>query len=878
MSTKKRTQKFLILSFSLILIAILAAFVLVGDFKSFAMHLWDTSNQNKNYVEISIKENWKFRQADKDEWMPAKIPGTVHTDLIQNGVIEDPFYRFNETDIQWIEDKDWEYRTSFSVDKKILQKQVVKLAFDGLDTYADVYLNDQKILEVENMFVGWEVDCKELLVEGENELRIFFHSPVRRGMEKLKKLDYIIPAANEQAPLDERTNVFTRKAPFHYGWDWGPRLVTSGIWRPVSIKAWNHAIIDDVYLVTTSADSTKAEIAIDVDIDAEQEGDYSLTLLINGNSAGEKQQATLNKGSNKLSFAITIDDPKLWWTNGLGEAYLYDFSFELKKNNDLVHQYSLDYGVRTLELVQKPDEIGHTFQFELNGVPVFMKGSNIIPSETLTPAVTKETYQKMIDNTVAANMNMLRVWGGAIYEEDLFYQLCDQNGILVWQDFMFACAMQPGDEAHLKNIELEAEYNIKRLRNHPSLALWCGDNENLMAWNKWGWKERFEPEVADFIWSSYEKIIYDILPSAVERLDPKTSYHASSPSSVNNQLADRKSGDEHDWTIWFGEKRFETFWENVPRFVSEWGLQAFPPMATIESFALPEDFDLNSELMRHRQRSKMEWVSSDFNGNDMIKRYMEWYYDVPEDFERFVYTSQLLQALGYKTAIEAHRSNMPHCMGTLYWQLNDCWPTISWASLDYFYRWKASHYAVKDAFEPIIVTATHEEGVVDVFTISDKLTASQAVLKLELMDFNGNTIFREEKPIVIEPNTANKAFSENMAKWINEIGENKLLLNMTLIAGNETIAENILYFTEPKNLELPKTKVEYQIKPINAGFEITFTSEQLVKNLFIDIPGDDVFITNNFFDLLPQTAKTIEIKTEQRDLVPDNIQLMYLNQ
>jgi beta-mannosidase len=823
---------------------------------------------------IQITDNWQFRESGKDQWYPAIVPGTVHNDLEKNGLIKDPMYRMNEDDVQWIENKDWEYRTTFEIEQALLEKQVVEIEFRGLDTYADVYLNENLILQADNMFLGWKADCKPYLVEGTNEIRIYFHSAVNEGMKKLKQLDYIIPATNEQAPIDQRTNVFTRKAPFHYGWDWGPRLVTSGIWRPLFIRAWDKAVIKDIYLVTESIEGNRAVISASMDIKAEEEGSYDITLFIDNKNSGIKQTVKATPGISSAQFEIILDNPRLWWPNGLGEANLYNLDFRLQKRGTVIDKYNLNYGVRTIKLVQEPDEAGHTFYFEVNGVPVFMKGANIIPSNTLTPSVTEEIYHKMIQSAVDANMNMLRVWGGAIYEEDIFYQLCDKNGLLVWQDFMFACALQPGDEPHLENIRKEAEYNVKRLRNFASIALWCGNNENLMAWHKWGWQDNFNDEQRDFMWRTYERIFYEILPQTVETFDPKNSYWASSPSSIGDQLADRKSGDEHDWTIWFYQRPFTDYENNVPRFVSEWGFQAFPGMHTIREFSEPEDHDYGSELMRHRQRSRMNFISPGFDGNDMIRQYMGWYYDVPEDFERFVYVSQLLQAKGYKTAIEAHRSHMPHCMGSLYWQLNDSWPTISWATVDHFYRWKASHYAVKKAFEPIIVTAIQKDQKLNIYAVSDKLEPLNAMLVATFMDLRGDVLQTVEKPVIIESNTSTLLSEQNITGWLDK--KENVLLGIKLISGEDALAENIFYFTEPGNLALSNPEIEFSLEKDPKGYLLNIRSSKLTKGLFIDTPDPDAGYSDNFFDLLPGHEKSVVIQTELL-LTEDDVRLMYLN-
>ncbi len=829
-------------------------------------------------IELNIDQNWVFSEAGTNNWLDAKVPGTVHADLLDNGIIEDPHFRLNENEVQWVETKDWVYKTNITINDELLLFSVIELHFDGLDTYASVYLNDKHILEADNMFLGWSVDVKPYLETGNNELRIVFHSPVNKGMEKLTKLDYLLPAANEQAPENERTNVFTRKAPFHYGWDWGPRLVTSGIWRPVTLRAHDYAVIEDIYVETTDIKDKTARLKGNAEIRVIEAGEYNLSLTINDRKQTINENFAFGAGNHVIDFDFVINNPKLWWTNGLGEPYLYDFTFNLSRKRDVISRKELSVGVRTLELVQLPDEEGYSFHFEINGVPVFAKGANVIPSETLTPSVSEETYRRLIKNAVDANMNMLRVWGGAIYEEDIFYELCDRNGIMVWQDFMFACALQPGDEDHLENIRKEAEYNVKRLRNHASIALWCGNNENLHGWHHWGWNERYEPDVRDFVWNTYERIFYDILPAAVQKHDSKTAYWASSPSAYGDQLADRKSGDEHDWTIWFGQRPFSAYGENVPRFVSEYGLQAFPVMQTIREFSNHDEQDLDSEVMRHRQRSKMNWIESGFDGNDMIKWYMNQYYNVPESFEHFVYVSNLLHAKAYKTAIEAHRRNMPYTMGSLYWQLNDSWPTISWATVDYYGRWKASHYGVRDANAPLLLSAVIENDELLIYAVNDLLEKNNLVFNVSVVDFAGNSVFNFQDNAIIEANHSTQMFSMPVEEIITaDIDKSQLVAKISLHENGEEKAVNLFYFEEPKNLKLPEADVMLSTRRTENGYEVLLTTNALAKNIFLDTPYGDVKFSDNYFDMLPGETKKVEMITT-RDIDSGNdLKILMLN-
>lgn len=833
--------------------------------------------QKELSVENEIDSNWEFSQAGTDNWMTANVPGTVHNDLMDNGVINDPHYRMNEDKIQWIEGEAWEYRTTFEVQADMLAHNNVILDFKGLDTYASIMLNGQEVLNTDNMFISWTVDVKDNLQEGPNQLKIFFKSPVKEGMKKLTRLDYIVPAVNEQAPEGEKTNVFTRKAPFHYGWDWGPRLVTSGIWRPIVLKAWDDAVVESAYVTTQSIKNNVALLSGHINVDASKTGDYNISLLINSRAEQLVEQVALNEGESLVPFDFEIPEPKLWWSNGLGEPYLYDFKFQLKKENVVIDEYHLDFGVRTLKLVQEPDDVGRSFYFELNEVPVFMKGANVIPSETLTPSIDSSKYNRLIGNAVSANMNMLRVWGGAIYEEDLFYNLCDQNGILVWQDFMFACAVQPGNEAHLQNIKKEAEYNVKRLRNHPSLALWCGDNENYHGWQEW-WGDLLEPEVEDYLKETYSRISTKILADAVKEYAPHIEYWPSSPMAFGNKKADRKSGDEHDWTIWFGQKSFSAYEEDVPRFVSEYGLQSFPDMHTMKKFSEPQDWDIDSQVMSHRQRSNMEYVAPGFNGNDMIKWYMKMYYNVPGDFKDFLYVSQLLQAKAYKTAIEAHRRNMPHCMGSLYWQLNDSWPTISWATVDYYGRWKASHYAVKKANSTIMVSPDIKGDRLKVYVVNDNLyNIENAQLGISFIRFNGKRLLTIEKNVAISANTSSIVFEKNLREWINGVELDETLVCVELFKDGKQLAENKAYFFEPKDLKLQKANVNFENTKTENGYELKLTTDYLAKNLYLQFDKPDVKVSDNYFDLLPGEEKVVKVFTTEKIDVDTQMNFLMLN-
>ncbi len=836
--------------------------------------------QNNDFSSLELNRNWQFREAGTTEWMEATVPGAVHTDLLNLKKIEDPFYRKNEKKCFWIERKDWEYQTTFVPAEEILAKEHINIIFKGLDTYAHVYLNDELLFNAQNMFIEHTANIKNILKSGENKLRVHFDSPVERGEEKLAKYDYVLPASNELAPDSLRSNVVTRKAPFHYGWDWGPRMVTSGIWRPVLIEAWDKAMIENCYIkpVDVSADIAKYTGKLEIISAAEQEAEIS--VFINSEKTPFKKTVSLATGLNNIDVDFHIEEPELWWTNGLGEQPLYEIAFAISKNGKTLHKISDRIGVRTIKLVQKPDSIGQSFMFELNGQPVFMKGANYIPNETVTTSVTPEVYDRVLQDALDANMNMLRVWGGAIYENDIFYDLCDEKGILVWQDFMFACAVMPPSDDHLEEIRKEAVYNVRRLRNHPCMALWCGNNENLRAWFKWGWKDKFSKEVSDLIWEYYQKIFCKTLPKAVADHHPELTYWPSSPSSLGsettnnpacNNLADRKSGDEHDWSIWFGEQPFSNYKNNVPRFVSEYGLQAFPEMKTIRAFAKEDDFDWNSEIMNHRQRSNMDWIKKGLNGNGMIMRYILKYFKEPKDFESFVYLSLVNQAEGLKMAVESHRKAMPKCMGSLYWQINDCWPTMSWASVDYFGNWKASHYFLKKAFEPVIVVPSIDGDVLRVYIVSDETDAFKGKLELFLYDFEGKMLEKEELEVETPINGSKVFFEMPVKAFLNGQPKNAAVLKTNLIASDAKLADNYIYFDKIKNIDLPQPEIKTTIVGEETTTTIEITTNKPAKNIYLTTSLEGLF-SDNFFDLLPGETKVVEF-TGGKSLTDNNLQI-----
>lgn len=810
---------------------------------------------------IELNFDWKFRQSGETAWMDATVPGTVHTDLMANGVIDDPFYRLNEHDVQWIDKVDWEYRTIFGVNADILGRDRIALDFKGLDTYADVYLNGREILKADNMFREWMTDIKPYLKEGSNELRIVLRSPIAEGIKKYDAQGFEIPVSDNdlavigQVPGGKKVSIYTRKAGYHFGWDWGPRLVTSGIWRPVYLKAWDDVRIASVQIVQKEVSEEVAYLTAVFELDAQSAGNAILNIENEGVVLAY-EKVRLLPGINKYKVDFEITNPRLWWTNGLGEAYLYDVTAKVDVGKRSVSE-SHRIGIRTIEFVRDKDNDGTSFYFKLNGIPVFMKGVNYIPNDVFLPRVTAENYRKVIHTAKISNMNMIRIWGGGVYEDDLFYELCNEAGILVWQDFMFGCAMFPGDQAFLENVRQEAIDNVKRLRNHPSVAFWCGNNENLVAWYNWGWKRAEEaknPENAAKIWKYYEDVFHDILPAVVAEYDPQKAYWSSSPSSGPGIVPDLVSGDEHYWGVWWGKEPFEKYATHIARFMSEYGFQSFPEIATVKKYALPEDYDIFSEVMKSHQRSSI--------GNGTIEYYMLKEFNRPKDFESFLYVGQVLQAEGIKFGLEGHRRAAPFCMGSLYWQLNDVWPVASWSSTDYYQRWKALQYYVQKGFEPVLVSPWKDGPELKVTILNDKLVDLNATLKVRLLDFEGKELNHYQSNVVVPANSSSLVFAENQEKFLAGNSAARAFIVTELITEDEIISSNVLYLKPFRDLRLPNPEVKVAKVEVPGGFEFTFTSDKLARNVYLQIGDEQGFFSDNYFDLLPGESKTVRLDAE----------------
>lgn len=784
-------------------------------------------------------EKWSFKNAKENKWLTASVPGTVHLDLMKNNIIPDPFKDENEKKVQWIENEDWDYQTTFNVSSNELKNQNIELVFEGLDTFSEIYLNGKLLQSTDNMFRKWTISVKQYLKTGENILQVKFRSSVNTGKELAKKVPFTMP---------ESPRSFIRKAQYQFGWDWGARLVTAGIWKEVKLNFWNQAKLQNIAIEQKNLTSRKAELNIKAEIVTEENGKYRISVN------NKLLDIALKKGFNTVYIPYQIQNPKLWQPNGWGNPNLYDVKITLQKDKKNIDEKSEKIGLRTVELIQEKNEKGKSFYFKVNGKPMYAKGTNWIPGDSFSPRMTKEKYQKLIKDCKEANMNMIRVWGGGIYEDDEFYKACDENGILVWQDFMFAGSFYPADKNFQRNVEMEVKDQIERLQNHPSLALWCGNNEIDEAIVNWGYQKQFKYSKEDSlqVWKDYKKIFHEIIPNAIQKYASrdKQIYWPSSPSIGWGHKESLTKGDSHYWGVWWGEQPFEIYNEKVPRFASEYGFQGMPSLETTKSmFSGNPDLNLQNGIIKAHEKHSRGW--------EIIENYMKRDYFVPKDFVKYNYVSQLLQARGMQIAIEAHRRAKPYNMGTLYWQLNDCWPVVSWSSIDYLGNWKALHYQVKRSFENLVILPEEKDNLITFYAINDSSEKFQDVsLEFDFLRFNGEKkgSAGTANSETLEANSILK-FPFSLEEIIGDADRNEVFLHIMLKdeKNEKVIAETNYFFAKPKDLKLPKPNI--QIKKVSAT-EIEISTDVLAKDVYLI---GDAHFSDNFFDLLPETSRRITL-------------------
>ncbi len=830
-----------------------------------------------NAQEIQVlHEGWQFREKGTKEWLAAKVPGVVHMDLLAANKIPDPFIGLNEKEVQWVEKKEWEYQLIFDVED-YSKKNNYELVFRGLDTYAQVFLNKKRILDADNMFRTWKIDVSDKLQKKENVLTVTFKPPTDVHRGRVQGLPYHRTAGNDAG--DPKVSVYSRKAPFQFGWDWGPRLVTCGIWHPLELHAWKYAKLENVQLHQEDLEENEATIKAIINWQSKDKKD-KLSLRIRDIQKNEiVARQDLSSAANIFELSFKIKNPILWQPRQLGDPHLYKYSVEILRKDEVVSQITKKIGLREVKLIREKDQSsiltasgasekkeGESFYFEINGQALFLKGAGYIPQDPLLPRISKDDYNKLLNDVCAANMNTIRVWGGGIYESDYFYDLCDSLGILVWQDFMFSGGMYPGDRDFLRNVEQELKDNIRRLREHPSIIAWFGNNEVEVAWFNWGWQDALNLSKDDSLkmWNAYKTIFHYLIPTVLEEEDPDRPYLSTTPISNWGKMDNFYRGDMHYWGVWHGPDDFDGYEKYVGRFMSEYGFPSFPEPGTVKAFASGKDYALESPVISARQKS--------YIGNGKIVEFVNQYFKEVSDFDDLIYKSQLCQAIGLRKAVVAHRLNKGHCMGSLYWQLNDTWPAISWSTIDYYGKWKAAHYQLKELYNDLLVVPLLNEDQFTFWLVSDYPEALEGKLEIEVKSFRGSVEKQAAFAAKLAPQEKIELASVPLSYLLNNRELSKVYLKYRFISKDSVLNQGVKCLSSPKELELEKPRIKCNLDKEKKTLEIN--SDTFVKNLFIEAPGVQHF-SINYFDLEPN--QSIEINFIGKINSLDELNFFYLN-
>jgi len=792
---------------------------------------------------IDLNGTWQMKSLDCSKSLEAVVPGSVLNDLIRHGEIDDPFYRDNERFAYDIASRDYEYIREFDVGEELLHYKNIILRFEGLDTITEIKINGKSVAKTNNMHRIYEFDVKPYLVSGLNKLQITLFSPIQYISKKQSEEElWGVGDAIEGYP-------HIRKGHSMFGWDWGPQIPDLGIWRGVSLLAWNTGRINDVYV---TQDHRENEVGVNVQVKVEMHSNEPVTLRVKLTSPlGDEQSIIKENVRGEEAININVENPQLWWPNNYGEQPLYKIDVITSDDVSILDERTLNIGLRTITVKHESDQWGKSFEFEVNGRSIFAMGANYIPEDSILARNSKERTEQLINDCVEANFNMIRVWGGGIYPEDYFFDLCDQKGIIVWQDFMFACSEYDLNDDFRKNVEQEVIDNMKRIRHHACLGIWCGNNEVEEAWVYWGIPGEGYKHKADYI-----KLFEFIIPELAKELDPQTFYWSSSPSSGGgfNEPRNPNEGDMHYWEVWHGLKPFSEYEKFHFRFCSEFGFQSFPSMKTINSFTEPEDRNIFSYVMEKHQKNGA--------ANGKILFYLSENFLYPKDFDSLLYASQLLQAEAIKYGVEHWRRNRGRCMGSLYWQLNDCWPVASWSSLDYFGRWKALHYFAKKFYSPVLMSLREEGSDVEIYVTNDSLSTIDALIEWKLRKNNSEILTQGTVRSEVNNLSAKQCEKLSIGEWITEEHKRDTYLECTLFVNGEQTTVTTLMFAKPKHFTFLNPELTYNVNETANTFEIDISSKAFAKFIEMDLKNADCKFNDNYFDLSAGDIRTITVKKE----------------
>ncbi len=787
----------------------------------------------------SLAGAWEFCQTGTKEWLPAIVPGGVHTDLLALGRIPDPFVGDNEKHVQWVAESDWEYRYRFTCAPELLATDQIFLVCDGLDTLATVSLNGQELGHTDNMFREYRWNVKSFLRahDAANDLLIVFRSPVRYISEKHKVR--AMPGVSQAIP----GGPYLRKAPCHFGWDWGPQLPPIGIWKDLRLEGFFGARFDQVHLRQHHEDG-KVTVEAQVAVQRWSEAPLVAEMHITAPDGAVWEERLVIAANDAATVRVPITQPQLWWPNGYGDQPLYQVQMVLRRSDSSANipldSRNFQIGLRTLELRQQNDQWGRSFAFIVNGVAIFAKGSNWIPADSFPTRISDAHLEGLIRSAVATHHNMLRVWGGGFYETERFYDLCDRYGILVWQEFIFSCSIYPLDDPEfIENVRVESIQNIRRLRHRASLALWCGNNEMEWGWCDWGWNRA---ELQDMK-VAYDRFFHHTLGEWCAAQDPDHAYWPSSPSS-DTPFADpngQKQGDAHYWDVWHGRKPFTAYRDQYPRFMSEFGFQALPPLATIRTYADAADWNMTSYIMEQHQKNA--------SGNSLMVGQMLDTFRLPKDFSSLVYLSMVLQAEGIRYGVEHWRRHMDRVAGTLYWQLNDCWPVASWSSLDYFGRWKALHYAARHFYAPLMLSIEDKPPEQAIHLTSDRGAPWEGIVRWSLETLGGQVLTSGEVPGKVAPRSSTQVCTLDFADRVSDANQREAIFVAELWQGGQRIALQVATFVPTKHLALIDPGLTVNLDLDQNQLTLNLKSKSLARLIELSFENADVIFSDNYFDL-----------------------------
>jgi beta-mannosidase len=817
---------------------------------------------------ISLNQGWQVR-IDPNEtaavrehpraasWLNATVPGSVQQDLIAAGIVPDPFIGKNEAPIQWAGLTAWEYRTAVEVSPSLLARDHLDLVFDGLDTFATVLVNGRPLLSAENAHRRWRADAKPFLRAGRNEITVRFASPIKTLQPKVLAEAHPLPGEYDSAfgdePKGKQTSPYIRKPKYHYGWDWAPRIVTIGLWKPARIEAWDDARIDNLRVEQEALNDAEGRLLARATLAADRISSAKIRIDLTGPDGKLQRvirQVMLAPGVNEVAVPISIARPQRWWPVGYGPHPLYTVSATLIENGRDSDSVTRRTGLRTVELIRKDGSFG----LKVNGIPIFAKGANLIPFDMFPARVTPAQQRNILESAVAANMNMVRVWGGGYYPDEAFYEIADRLGLMIWQDFMFGGAVTPPDAAFRHNVAAEAEEQVARLQAHPSLVIWAGNNEVLSGWENWSDRKDFKkavgPNEQERIGTGMAVLFDRVLRDAVIRNDNDVPYWPGSPSTDYEGPTDTdKDGDRHFWDVWSGSKPIERYADSCARFMSEYGFQAMPGMPTIAAFAGSGDLSPDSAVMKAHQK----FLSGE--GNERLRFYLDQYQRKPRDFADFVYLTQVMQAQAIDLAARHHRACRPVTLGSLYWQLNDTWPSISWASIDWYGRWKLLHYAARRFFAPQIIVAERKGDATRIALVSDETAPLAAKWRVRVFDMAGRMFSEHGGDVTLAPLSATDVATLADKELFGNAAPERSYGVAELLLDGRAVSRTIVERRKPREMAYPAPGLTARWQ----GKTLTLTAANLARAVYIGFGTIAAQPSDNGFDLLPGESVTVTI-------------------